>query len=62
MDRRPIGPLPFKIMYAHCLSCPSATFALQYVGFVRSEDLDLKADVIVAVKSKQPKPVEFTFS
>ena len=26
--------LPFKIMYAFCLSCPSATFALQLGGFV----------------------------
>ena len=30
--------------------------------YLWSEDLDLKADVIVAIKSKQPKPVEFTFS
>ena len=29
--------LPFKIMYAFCLSCPSATFALQYGGFVPRE-------------------------
>ena len=26
--------LLFKIMYAFCLSCPSATFALQLGGFV----------------------------
>ena len=26
--------LPFKSMYAFCLSCPSATFALQLGGFV----------------------------
>ena len=26
--------LPFKIMYAFFLSCPSATFALQLGGFV----------------------------
>ena len=29
--------LPFKIMYAFCLSYPRATFALQYVGFVPHE-------------------------
>ena len=29
--------LPFKIMYAFCLSYPSATFALQYGGFVPRE-------------------------
>ena len=29
------GKLLFKIMYyVFCLSCPSATFALQYRGFV----------------------------
>ena len=27
--------LQFKIMYVFCLSCPSATFALQRVGFVQ---------------------------
>ena len=26
--------LPFNIMYAFCLSCPSATFALHLGGFV----------------------------
>ena len=26
--------LPFNIMYAFCLSCPSATFVLQHGGFV----------------------------
>ena len=26
--------LPFKIMYAFCLSCPIATFAFQLGGFV----------------------------
>ena len=26
--------LPFQIMYVFCLSCPSATFALQRGGFV----------------------------
>ena len=29
--------LPFKIMYAFCWSCPSATFASQYGGFVPPE-------------------------
>ena len=29
--------LPFKIMYVFCLSCPSATFALQHGGFVPRE-------------------------
>ena len=29
--------LPFKIMYAFCWSCPSATFASQYAGFVPRE-------------------------
>ena len=28
---------PFKIMYAFCWSCPSATFASQYAGFVPRE-------------------------
>ena len=34
--------LPFKIMYAFCLSCPSATFAHQYGGFVLREWLPVK--------------------
>ena len=29
--------LPFKIMYGFCLSCPSATFAIQHGSFVPSE-------------------------
>ena len=29
--------LPFQIMYVFCLSCPSATFALQRGGFVPRE-------------------------
>ena len=29
--------LPFQIMYVFCLSCPSATFALQRGSFVRRE-------------------------
>ena len=29
--------LPFKIMYAFCLSRPSATFAHQYSGFISRE-------------------------
>ena len=29
--------LPFQIMYVFCLSCPSATFALQHGGFVPRE-------------------------
>ena len=28
------GKLPFKIMYAFCWSCPSATFVSQHGGFV----------------------------
>ena len=34
--------LPLKIMYAFCLSCPSATFALQPNGFVAREWLAAK--------------------
>ena len=34
--------LPFKIMYVFCLSCPSATFALQRSGFVPREWLAAK--------------------
>ena len=34
--------LPFKIMYAFCLSYPRATFALQYGGFVPHEWLGAK--------------------
>ena len=34
--------LPFKIMYVFCLSCPSATFALQRGGFVPREWLAAK--------------------
>ena len=34
--------LPFKIMYVFCLSCPSATFALQRGGFAPREWLDAK--------------------
>ena len=34
--------LPFKIMYAFCLSCPSATFTLQRCGFVPREWLAAK--------------------
>ena len=34
--------LPFKIMYVFCLSCPSATFALQPGGFVPREWLAAK--------------------
>ena len=29
--------LPIKIMYVFCLSCPSATLALQHGGFVPRE-------------------------
>ena len=35
--------LPFKIMYVFCLSCPSATFALQRGGFVPREWLAAKS-------------------
>ena len=31
------GKFPFKIMYAFCWSCPSATFASQHDGFVPCE-------------------------
>ena len=34
--------LPFKIMYVFCLSCPSATFALQRGSFVPREELAAK--------------------
>ena len=34
--------LPFQIMYVFCLSCPSATFALQRGGFVPREWLAAK--------------------
>ena len=34
--------LPFQIMYVFCLSCPSATFALQPGGFVPREWLAAK--------------------
>ena len=34
--------LPFKIMYVFCLSCPSATFAVQRGGFAPREWLDAK--------------------
>ena len=34
--------LPFKIMYAFYLSCPSPTFALQHGGFVPYEWLAAK--------------------
>ena len=34
--------LPFKILYVFCLSCPSATFALQHGGFVPREWLAAK--------------------
>ena len=34
--------LPFKIMHVFCLSCPSATFALQLGGFVPGEWLAAK--------------------
>ena len=34
--------LPFKIMYLFCLSCPSATFAVQRCGFVPREWLAAK--------------------
>ena len=36
------GKSPFKIMYAFCLSCPGATFALQHDGFVPHEWLGAK--------------------
>ena len=35
--------LPFKIMHVFCLSCPSATFALQHGDFVPREWLAAKA-------------------
>ena len=34
--------LPFQIVYVFCLSCPSATFALQRGGFVPHEWLAAK--------------------
>ena len=34
--------LPFQIMYVFCLSCPSATFALQRGGFAPREWLAAK--------------------
>ena len=38
--------LPFKIMYAFYLSCPSATFALQHGGFAPRELLAAKGQLI----------------
>ena len=38
--------LPFQIMYVFCLSCPSATLALQRGGFVPGEWLAAKGLLI----------------
>ena len=38
---------PQSCMYAFCLSCPSATFALQQAGFVSREWLVAKGLILV---------------
>ena len=42
--------LPFKIMYVFCLSCPSATFALQRGGFVPREWLAAKSLLLTTTR------------
>ena len=42
--------LPFKIMYAFCLSCPSATFAFQLGGFVPRDHEWLAAKGLFQIK------------
>jgi len=41
-DKTNKGKLSFKIIYAFCLPCPNATFALQHAGFVPREWLAAK--------------------
>ena len=41
--------LPFQIMYVFCLSCPSATFALQRGGFLPREWLAAKGLLFAAL-------------
>ena len=50
-ERVALGPdkqrrLPFKIMFVSCLSCPSATFALQHGGFVPRKWLAAKGLIV----------------
>ena len=45
--------LPFQIMYVFCLSCPSATFALQRGGFVPREWLAAKGLLFEALVCPQ---------
>ena len=42
--------LPFQIMYVFCLSCPSATFALQRGGFVPREWLAAKSVLLTTTR------------
>ena len=42
--------LPFQIMYVFCLSCPSATFALQRSGFVPREWLAAKGLLLTTTR------------
>ena len=42
--------LPFQIMYVFCLSCPSATFALQRGGFVPREWLAAKGLLLTTTR------------
>ena len=41
--------LPLQIMYVFCLSCPSATFALQRGGFVPREWLAAKGQLFISL-------------
>ena len=61
MTPRPIGPLLFKIMYAFCLHCPSATFALQYGGFVPREWLAAKGSIKTINKDNWKVPHDLIY-
>ena len=50
--------LPIKIMYAFCLSYPSATFALQHGGFVPREWLPAKG--LLLIFSRAPSSLRYT--
>ena len=41
--------LPFQIVYVFCLSCPSATFALQRGGFVPREWIAAKGQLFISL-------------
>ena len=47
LGTRQTKKLPFKITYVFCLSCPSATFALQRGGFVPGEWLAAKGRALL---------------